>query len=137
MDPGSGWGRAVWLHLRFTGLLIGVAAAIVLIGYAATIERGGREGIRAMWPAVGVNVLASTLAALPITIARIRPRRERLIAVLMGSLALRLALVAVLATAVVLTGRLDRRPFLLWVALAYLALLPVDTLYARRHTRDF
>lgn len=137
MDPGSGWGRAVWLHLRFTGLLIGVAAAIVLIGYAATIERGGREGIRAMWLAVGVNVLASTLAALPITIARIRPRRERLIAVLMGSLALRLALVAVLATAVVLTGRLDRRPFLLWVALAYLALLPVDTLYARRHTRDF
>jgi hypothetical protein len=90
-----------------------------------------------MWIAMGVNVLASSVAALPITIARIRPRRERLVTVLMGSLALRMALVAALAAGILLTGELDRRPLLLWVAMGYLALLPVDTLYAQRHARSF
>lgn len=90
-----------------------------------------------MWMAAGVNVLASSVAALPITIARIHPRRERVVSVLMGSLALRVALVVVLGGAVLLTGELARRPFLLWVAVIYLALLPVDTLYARRHATSF
>jgi hypothetical protein len=127
----------VWLHLRFTALLVGVATASVALGYAPTLKRGGTAGILAMWMAVGVNVLASSIAALPITIARLRPQRERLVTVFMGSLALRMALVVVLATGVALVGEPAERPFLLWVAVSYLALLPVDTLYAQRHARTF
>ncbi len=137
MGPGSGWQRAVWLHLRFTGLLVAAAAVLAAVGYAPTLKRGGTEGIRAMWMAAGVNVLASSLAALTITLARIHPRRERLVSVLLGSLALRVVLVAALAAAALLGGGLARRPFLLWVAIGYVVLLPLDTLYAQRHTRDF
>lgn len=137
MGPGRGWAQGVWLHLRFTGLLIGVAVALAAVGTLPTLERGGPAGIRAMWLAAGVNVVASSIAGLPITIARIRPQRERLISVLLGSLALRMALAMGLAVVVLLSGEPAERPFLLWVAGFYLALLPVDTLYARRHARSF
>ncbi|MGH9465249.1 MAG: hypothetical protein ACRD0X_06345 [Thermoanaerobaculia bacterium] len=137
MGPGRGWWQGVWLHLRFTGLLIGVAAALAVVGYLPTHRRGGAQAIQAMWQAVGLNVVASSLAALPITIARIRPRRESLITVLMGSLALRMVLVAALAVVALLAGQPAERPFLLWVAVGYLVLLPLDTLYAQRHARNF
>ncbi len=137
MGPGDGRVRAVWLHLRFTGILMGVAAALAAVGYLPTLERGGVAGIQAMAWAAGLNVLASSIAAVPITRAGLRPRRERLVGVLLGSLALRLTLVLALAGAVLVAGGVARRPFLLWVGLFYLALLPVDTRYAQRHARSF
>lgn len=137
MGPGRGWRRPVWLHLRFTGWLVGVAAAVVAVGYAPTLKRGGAAAIQAMWEAVALNVVASSLAALPITFARLRPQRDRLVTVLLGSLVLRMGLVAMLAAAVLLAAAPAGKPFLLWIALAYLVLLPVDTLYAQRHARTF
>lgn len=134
---GSGWRSAVRLHVRFTLLLVGLAAALALIGYAPTVNLGGPLGIRAMWVACGLTALASSLAALPVTLARLRPDRTKLVAVQLGSLALRMALVVLLAGAVLLSGAVDRKPFLLWVAISYLVLLPLDVWYALEHSKQF
>lgn len=134
---GFGWRRAVWLHARFTILLVGIGGLVLLIGSAPTRNLGGSSGIRAMWLACGLTVLASAVAALPVTLAAIRPRKEQLVTVLMGSMALRLALVVVLAVAAVLAGSVERKPFLLWIAFSYLALLPLDTWYALQFPKQF
>lgn len=134
---GLGWRHAVWLHARFTLLLVGNGGLILLIGAAPTRHLGGSSGIRAMWLACGLTVLASTVGALPVTLARRSPRKEQLVTVLMGSMALRLCLVVVLAVATVLAGSIERKPFLLWIALSYLALLPLDTWYALQFPKQF
>lgn len=137
MGRGVGWRQAVGLHARFTIVLVGVAALLALIGRAPTSRLGGSSGVDAMWMALALDVIASSLAGLPVTLARVHPRKEQVIAVTLGSLALRMALVVLLALAVVLAGEVHEKAFLLWVAIGYLALLPVDTLHALRHTQSF
>jgi hypothetical protein len=90
-----------------------------------------------MWMALAIDVVASSLAGLPITFARVHPRKEQLISVSLGSMALRMALVVLLALALVLAGTVHEKAFLLWVAIGYLVLLPIDTHYALRHSKSF
>lgn len=137
MGRGVGWRQAVGLHVRFAIVLVGVAALLGLIGRLPTSRLGGSSGVEAMWLALAVDIVASALAGLPITFARVHPRKEQLVAVSLGSMALRMALVVVLALAVVLAGEMHRKAFLIWVALGYLALLPVDILYALKHSKSF
>lgn len=129
--------QAAGLHARLTILLVGIAGAMALLGFVPTRRFGGEEAIQAMWAALGVTVVTSSLAALPVTVARIRPRRENLINVLLGSLVLRMALVVLLGAATVLSGVFAVKPLLLWIGISYLVLLRVDTLYAARYARSF
>lgn len=129
--------HAAGLHARLTILLVGVAGAMALLGYFPTLRFGGEAGVQAMWAALGVTVVTSSLAALPVTVARIRPRRETLVNVLLGSLVLRMALVVLLGASTVLSGFFDAKPLLLWIGISYLILLPIDTLYAARYARSF
>lgn len=137
MGRGVGWRQAVGLHLRFTVVLVGAAALLGLIGRLPTARLGGSSGVEAMWAALAIDAVASSLAGLPITFARVHPRKEQLIAVSLGSMALRMGLVVLLALSVILAGELHEKAFLLWVAVGYLALLPMDTLYALRHAKSF
>lgn len=137
MGRGVGWRQAVGLHARFTIVLVGVAALLALIGRLPTSRLGGSEGVNAMWMALALDAVASSIAGLPVTFARVHPRKEQLIAVSLGSMALRMALVVLLALAVVLAGEVHEKAFLLWVAIGYLVLLPVDTLYALQHSKSF
>lgn len=137
MGRGVGWRQAVGLHARFTIALVGVAALLALIGRLPTSRLGGSSGVEAMWMALAIDVVASSLAGLPITFARVHPRKEQLISVSLGSMALRMALVVLLALAFVLAGKVHEKAFLLWVAIGYLVLLPIDTHYALRHSKSF
>ena len=90
-----------------------------------------------MWLACGLTVLASAVGALPVTLARLRPKKEQLVTVLFGSMALRLFLLVALAAATALAGAVEPKPFLLWIALSYLALLPLDTWYTLQVPKHF
>ena len=83
-----------------------------------------------MWLGCGLTVLASSVGALPVTLGRLRPQKEHLVSVVFGSMALRLFLLVALAAATLFAGAVAPKPFLLWIALSYLALLPLDTWYA-------
>jgi hypothetical protein len=125
--------RGAWLfHLRFTVLLIGVAAFLALVGYLPTRKLGGASAIQAMWYGCALNVLAASIGALPITIARLKLEKEKIVSAALGSLVLRMATALALAVGALLTLDLERKSFVLWFALAYVVLLPFDTAYATK-----
>jgi hypothetical protein len=117
-------------------VILAVAVGLTAIGWIPTRRLGGSTGTLAMMTAIGCNVAVSVASALPITFAKIRPRKDQLVAVSMGSIALRMLLVTILAVAVVLSGLVATTPFLLWIAIAYALFLPIDTLHAVRHAKS-
>ncbi len=116
-------------------LLAGVAATAVALAAAgalvATLRGDGS------WPAaaaaVAVAAVASAVAGIPLAYAG-GPPTAMLHRALFAML-LRLALVAGLATLCALVLDLPRGPFLIWLVIAYLALLAVDTAFSVRGPR--
>ena len=123
---------------RYPGFLK-LAAAILIgllaVGYLPTVNSAGDEGVSAMFTGSGVSLLASVAGTLPLLLSQARTPVEMMPAV-MGSIALRLVAVVALAAAVVWSGTLATRPFLVWVAISHVGLLVADTLYARGRVRS-
>ena len=118
---------SVGRYLRFLLWVIGVTIALLLIGYSPTRSQGGETAVVAMWFACGVSLVASAVSGLPI----VRARSGGLSAfkLFVASIVLRLFTVAVGGVAVAMGAGLEPKPFLLWLAISYLALLVVDTAY--------
>jgi len=130
-------GRRAWrLHALFTALLLGAVAVLALVGYLPTRKLGGVSAIQAMWYGCVLNVLAASVGAVPITLARLNPKREKIVGAALASLVVRMAAALALAASALLALDLERKPFVLWFALAYVALLPLDTAYAARLSKS-
>lgn len=116
----------------------GFLAALAVLGggltaAAALPARGlfGPGAPAAMLAACALALVASAVAGIPLA-GLPRASAARATGRLLASLATRFLLVAGGALAVLFASSLDRRPFLLWLALSYLALLAVDVVYALR-----
>ncbi len=83
---------------------------------------------------IGLSAIASLLGGLPILRIELRGERARVQDV-MGSLVIRLFLVLAGLLSVILVGEVERTPFLVWVGLSYLLLLPIDIRYVLRGSR--
>ncbi len=130
-------GRKAWeSHVRFTALLTGVAAFLALVGYLPTRKLGGASATQAMLYGCALNVLAASIGALPITIARIKLEKEKIVSAALGSLVLRMATALALAVGALLGLELQLKPFVLWFALAYVVFLPFDTAYATKLSKS-
>ena len=114
-------------YLTFLAAVAGVTVVMVLVGYWPTRSLGGEPAVVAMWFACGVSLVASAVSGLPI----VRARSGGLSAfkLFVASIVLRLFTVAVGGVAVAMGAGLEPKPFLLWLAISYLALLVVDTAY--------
>lgn len=116
--------------LFFVAVVVAVSAALCLIGFWPTRRLGGEPALLAMPFAVGVAALGSIVGAVPVLLARfsgdVRPQ------VVLVSMLVRLFTVVLLAAVVLLSTGFAMPPFLLWLAIGYLALLVVDTGYAMR-----
>lgn len=84
-----------------------------------------------MLAGIGLSSIASLLGGLPLLLVELRGHRAR-IQDIMASLVARLFLVLAGVLYVVLMGLVEKRPFIVWVGLSYLLLLPVDVRYALR-----
>ena len=120
-------------YLRFLLWAVGVGAALALLGWAPTRRLGGEGALPAMIAGCVIGVAASGVGALPVAFAR-RPgaRRQPPLQGMLVSMALRFATVVVLGLAVGLSGWFEPRPLLLWIGLAYVAMLAVDVRYVVR-----
>jgi hypothetical protein len=118
-------------YLRFLAWAAAIGIALVLLGYPATRRLGGEDAIPAMIAGCAIGIIASAIGALPVFFARRSSSREPLQGMLL-SMALRLAAVVVLGLAVGLSGWFEIRPLLIWIALGYVATLPLDVRYAVR-----
>lgn len=116
-------------YLRFLMWAVGVTVVAALLGWLPTRRLGGEEAIPAMLAGCAVSLLASALGGVPIALARGASQANRMQALLMA-MAVRFAVVVVLALAAVLSGLFLRAPLLIWVAISYAVQLAVETRYA-------
>ncbi len=115
---------------RFALLVVAMSALLGVVGYFPTRSFSAEGAVPAMISALVVAALGSIIGAVPILLAdwqgSARPQ------VVMVSMFVRLVAVVLLAAFVALTLGLEPAPFLIWLALAYLLLLVVDTRYAMK-----
>lgn len=121
-------------YLGFLKLAAGILAALLIVGYLPTVRLAGDKGITAMLAGCGVSVVGSMAGTIPLLLSRGRTAVEA-VPVLLGTIALRLTVVVLLAAAVALAGLVAIKPFLVWVAASHVGLLVADTLYARGEVR--
>ena len=114
--------------LVFIASAVALAAVVAVIGRPLFVRHAGAAAARAWMWGCGVSLAASLVSgALVSTSGRLGLEG---VTVALGSMLARLGVLVLLAVAAVVTLELEPRPFLLGVALSYLALLVVDTLYA-------
>jgi hypothetical protein len=118
---------------RFVAAVVGASALVALLGVVPTRSLAGPGGSAAMLAGCGIASVASILGCVPVGLARGDPaeRTKQLLA----AMVLRLVMVFVLGGAALLSGRFDRGPLLVWIAIDHAALLVVDTRYALRAQR--
>ena len=87
----------------------------------------------AMGAGIGVSVVSSILAALPIAYGRDPSPSGRQIAIL-GAMAARMFATMAMVVVVVLCGWVATKPFVLWTGLSYLLLLAIETTLTVRLT---
>lgn len=117
-------------YLLFLLAALGLAALLAAVGYSPSLARGGPAAVKAMLFACGVSWAAALVSGLPIAFAR--GGAQQGLQLFLASMILRLLTVAGLGTAAALGAGLASRPFLLWLGISYLALLPLDVGYAWR-----
>jgi hypothetical protein len=117
-------------YLLFLAALAGVTVLVLAAGYRPTRALAGEAALEAMFLACGVCLAGSAVGGVPIALAR--AGGPEALKRFIGSMALRLAVVALLALLVLLLLAPARKPFLLWLALSHLVLLVADTGFAWR-----
>ncbi len=133
---GSGGHGAATLFLRLATTLILASGALAALGWFPTQNLGGASGIRAMLAGIGVSLAASLLGILPVLRSRSGGNASQEMVTLLGGTSLRMAVALGLSLVVVLGSEIARKPFLVWVGISYLALLPIDILLTLSATRS-
>lgn len=118
----SGRGRQ---YARFLGLAIAIVVGLCAVGWLPTQHLAGAGAIASMVAGCVISLLSAALAGwLLVAVGAATPqaRMQR------GFLAtvVRLAVVIGLGIAAALSGEFERAPLLFWMAIAYVALLPLE-----------
>jgi hypothetical protein len=112
-------------YLRFIGLAIVIVVALVAVGALPTRRLAGEGALPAMLVGCGISLAAAALAgALLVTVNASTPKAQMQRA--FQAMIARLVVVAVLGVLAVFSGVLARTPLLFWVAMSYVALLPLE-----------
>lgn len=113
------------LYARFLGMAVLVIAVLCAIGLVPTRRFAGDEGVSGMFAGCAIGFISAAFAGLLlVTVAGDSPeaKLKRSFLAMMA----RLAAVVVLGAAAVLSGMFAISPLLLWMAIAYMALLPLE-----------
>ena len=115
-------------YARFAVWVVGCGIVLTALGYLPTRRMAGEGALGAMYCAVSAVTLGSIIGGLPIFLAHLKGVPNPQAGLI--SMLVRLVAVVLLATLLALSLGLPTGPFLIWLALAYLLLLVVDTRYA-------
>lgn len=115
-------------YVIFAALAVVVAGAVALVGGMVALDRGGNEAAHAWRLGCLATLIASLLGGLLVCASG----RMHIggVTLALGSMLVRLAVLGLLGSALAVLLDLASSPFLLAIALSYLALLVVDTGYA-------
>jgi len=113
---------------RFVGLAAGLTVLLAAVGWVPTRHVGGPGAVVAMIAGCGIGLVASLLAAVPIALGAGAPPMTRTSWALAAML-VRLFAALGLGVLAGLSGWFDKGPLLIWLAISYLALLGVETMF--------
>ena len=119
---GAAWGGR---YARFLGLSALVALAVLAAGFLPTRRLAGETAIAAMAVGCAISFLAAALTGVLLVAVDAPTPTDRMRRAFFA-MTLRVVVVALLAVAAVLSGELARRPLLFWLAVSYVALLPLE-----------
>jgi hypothetical protein len=112
-------------YARFLGFSVAIVVALCAIGFVPTRRVAGAEGPEAMIAGCAISLLSAALAGvLLVAVAAETPEARMQRSFL--AMVVRLAVVVVFGAAAVLSGEFARMPLLFWMAMAYVALLPIE-----------
>ena len=112
-------------YARFLGLAVAIVVVLCAAGFLPTRRLAGTGGVPAMFAGCAIGLMSAALAGLLlVAVAGDTPdaRMKRSFLAMMA----RLAVVVALGAAAALSGLLATQPLLLWIAVAYMALLPLE-----------
>lgn len=115
---------------RFFFATVGLLTFVVVIGYFPTVRLGGEDAATGLFAGCAVSLVGSWMGSVPVFIA-LKAGSDAVQAAL-ASMALRFVLVGGMAVAVALADVVSKGPFLVWVAISYVALLVADVMLALR-----
>jgi hypothetical protein len=115
-------------YLRFLVWGVVAVAVVALLGYLPTQRLAGSGAIPAIFAGCSVGILSAALGALPIVFAGSSPAAKVQAGLL--TIGVRFGSVLLLGLAAVLSGRFERRPLVVWVAVSYVVLLVIESRYA-------
>ena len=119
MSPGAAMARLM-------GLALVTSLALGAIGYLPTRNLAGTPGLAAMLTGICVALVSAAAGMTPTILAMHASAIERQKSLMMG-MGLRFLVILMLTVATVFSGFLPRTPLVVWIVIAYLVLLLVDT----------
>jgi hypothetical protein len=111
--------------VRFLALAAAIVVALWAIGVVPTRRLAGDDGVLAMVAGCAVSLASAALSGLLLIASGAATPEEKMRRSFLA-MVVRLAVVVVLGVAAVLSGVLAWQPLLLWIAIAYVALLPLE-----------
>jgi len=107
-------------------MTVGVAVALLALGYLPTWTVCGPDGLVGLGAGVGIALLAALAGLVPSIAALRRPPPERLTGMLMG-MAIRFVLTIGLLLAALFSGLHAKAALVLWAGIGYVVLVGTDT----------
>jgi len=118
--------RPVGALARLALISTATGALLIAVGYWPTTHIVGRQGVAALIVGVLIALVGGWAAYGPVLASLRKPGPERVNAILLSTV-LRFVVTLGLATAAALSGYFPSKPLILWVAIAQLIVLAVDT----------
>ena len=118
----------------FVAALVVVTLGLFIVGFRPTRSLGGQEAVFGMFAGCGVSFVASLISALPVLRASLESNAAGAQTALLAML-IRLSTTLVGILTVLSVTTIEKRSFLLWVAISYLFLLVADAMYALMQSR--
>ena len=112
-------------YARFLGLAVIVVVVLCAVGFLPTRRFAGTDGVPAMFAGCAIGLMSAALAGLLIIAVSADTPDARMMRSFLAMVA-RLAVVVALGAAAATSGMLATQPLLLWIAVAYMALLPLE-----------
>ena len=112
-------------YARFLGLAVAIVLALGAIGLLPTRRLAGGHALISMVAGCAISLVAAALAGWLLVAVEAGTPEVRMQRAAMAMFC-RVVVVAVLGLAAALSGEVERMPMLFWLAVTYVALLPLE-----------
>jgi hypothetical protein len=112
-------------YSRFLGLAVAIVVGLCVLGFFPTRRLAGAGAIGSMIAGCAVSLLSAAVAGWFLTAVEAPTPQARMQRSLLAMF-VRLAVVIVVGAAAALSGAFSSSPLLFWMAMTYVALLPLE-----------